>query len=525
MTRSQPSSIQRQAWANTAWTLFSANPSAYIENHDPFGRIQVKALCDAVDSKAYASKTSVMDRLTHRSQHAPDHLQRGIRHQGSQYFYYDHDQEAPACQKQREISRQQHAALAAWVTDQWRTFLMHYPVDRQGLTVTTVLQRWTVFLVPQASSCPATAVAKKLAQASTIQARSIIQMAFWPLIPQALKPVHTVPGLPAFLLHPDAPHAAQILERKQAVSQRALQHQTNRYFRQHGTTAAQAEQVWHRLQLPGPMPARGFWNDGTAAWFSSAGIQRTPAVTLLSHVNLSTNYGVPSIAQATTPYGITSVYRTADLLAVRQAFQQRIASYRPAQALVDPSLADLVACLVWLNRHARKLQHLVPTLYAARRFGLVRYYKEQKDAAYQLKDAALLRLAPHGTFTWHKLSAGWHAALTFPGPLHRSYTFHLPAIPDPLPEDFLAISDPFPVRSSPRWSIHGHPLRLQDAQATLAAFIAHEAIPAAAQALAAAHDRSTARYLATHYSRRRPWYDEEDDDENDWDIDNDEEDW
>ena len=510
MAKSQPSSIQHQAWAETAWTIFSANPSAYIENHDLFGRIQVKALCDAVDSDVYASKTSVMDRVMHRSQKAPDHHQRGIMRQVNQYLYYDHDQEALARQKQREISRQQHAALAAWVTDQWRAFLMHHPVDRQGLTVTTVLKHWTVFLLPQASFCPVPDVAKKLAQASAIQARSIVQMTFWPLIPQALKPVHTVPGLPAFLLHPEAPQATQILQRKQAASQRALQRQNARYFHQHGTTSTEAEHVWHRLQLPGPMPARGFWNDGTTAWFSSSGIQHTPAVTLLSHLKLSTHYGVQPIAFATTPYGISSVYRTADLLAAQQASQHRIASYRPAQALVDLSLSDLVACLVWLNRHARKLQHLVPTLYAARRFGLVRYYKEQKDAAYQLKDAALLRLAPHGTLTWHKLSAGWHAALTFPGPHHRSYTFHLPAIPDPAPEDFLAISAPFPVRSSPRWQIQGHILRLQDAQATLAAYVAHKAIPAAAQALVTAHDRSEARYLATRSSTRRRWYDEED---------------
>lgn len=192
-----------------------------------------------------------------------------------------------------------------------------------------------------------------------------------------------------------------------------------------------------------------------------------------------------------------------------------------------PTTEELVACLVLLNRHARRLQRQVPELYQARAWGLVSYYKAQKDQAYALKDAALLRLAPLAQIAWHQLPAGWHAALTLSGSDHRSYTFHLPAIPPDPPQNPPVFFEPFPLRKSPRWILRHAPLRLKDAMATLESWVADHSIPDAAADLVTAHQRSEDQYRTAKQARRpvRYFYDTHDEeDEDPWDAFSDEDD-
>lgn len=513
---------ERQAWAEAAWDLLQHHPARFIADGQSFGRVNMRSLCDAVDPHAYSHKFSVMDRLMHIAAQTKKQTGQWIERQQSQYIFRDDHAEQIVAAQKKAADQQQRLNLQHWVRNAWQSFAQSHPKVLRGMTVTTAQKHYTQWLTAHADTCPDLRVAQKLTTHAGPQAIAFVRRSFWSALDL---PIQALPGLTPFLLDPTHPDAETILRKKRQSSLRAFNRQRAAYYRRHGTTEEAAHAVWHSLGLSDPMP-RGFWNEGAVAWWSSFGLRQTPDVTLLSHLKLHAAYGANPIGWAVTPYGLSRVYRTTEVLAAREAFQTQRAAFAVPRLLHHPTTEELVACLVLLNRHARRLQRLVPTLYQARAWGLVRYYKAQKIQAYALKNAVLLRLAPLAQIAWHQLPAGWHAALTLSGPDHP-YTFHLPAVPSDPPQNPPVFSEPFPVRKSPRWILRHAPLRLKDAMATLDAWVADHSIPDASADLVEAHQRSEVRHRAAKQARQPIRYFDEtcdDEDEDPWDALSDEED-
>ena len=515
--------VQRQTWAQTAWSFLQDDPRPFITGHDFYGAILPSLLCQAISDEAVPWSQSVMDRTLalSRSFASPDKWMEKV---GNTYIWHDRAAEA----RDRQQKQREKTAGKQWVLRLWQDFLDETHADQAGWSVSRVRRHFDRRLLSQWADCPYSLWHSRLSVAvapkhQDFQRQRILD-ALWNTLPMTIA---QLPGLPPFIVpigtawkDADTP----LLRKKRAISQqrqfRAQDKYRERYYQLHQTTKATAETVWQSLGIVRSMPFPGFWNEGTEPWWSHVGLRATPEVGLLSHFGLHHSLvGLHSVGFAATPYGVRAVYWADDIRQAQERLKTRQASYAPSRILTAPTITELVGCLVIVNRHARKVSRLLPSLYTAHRFGLVAYWKDRKDAAYALKDAALLRLASAAEISWHHLPHGWHAALTFQGPNSQSYTLHLPAIPDTPPRTALTFDTPFPVRLAPSWTFRGYRWRLQDAWATLEHWVSITPVPDTVQPLAQAHGRSQAVYRSTQIVRRSYYNDHGDDDDGDWNSD------
>lgn len=146
-----------------------------------------------------------------------------------------------------------------------------------------------------------------------------------------------------------------------------------RYFRKHNTTEANALRVWKKIGGIGPVPVPGFWNVGDEAHFSRCALGLNEEFSLLSHHNMRYRpKSLYSVGIGHTPYGEVPVYRTSDVVDYKNCSEERRSKQRLPQVF-DFNLSTIVACLVMVNRHARRLSRVVPLYYKLDMHGVCGY--------------------------------------------------------------------------------------------------------------------------------------------------------
>lgn len=299
------------------------------------------------------------------------------------------------------------------------------------------------------------------------------------------------------------------------------------YFRRHGTTQEKALEVWKKIGGIGPMPVPGFWNVENKAYFSIRALGPDKEFSLLGHHGLryTPKKGLMPVGIACTPYGEINVYKTADVIEYKKRSEERKTKH-PAR-IFDFDPETIVACLVVVNRYARKLARLVPDYYSYRMHGFCHHRKDERDRLYDLKHNTLIRIAHNATARqWHYSQNGWLLYMTFSTGSGREYGFHLPCEPDSsiLPDrNSVPYVESVPTVDSPRFKVHGKTLRLKDAIATLSAFIEKTEVPECNREIEKWHDDSQELYYKRN-SRFASRWSELDEDDN-WDDDYDDDEW
>ncbi|MCL6477841.1 MAG: hypothetical protein K6T65_05440 [Peptococcaceae bacterium] len=294
-----------------------------------------------------------------------------------------------------------------------------------------------------------------------------------------------------------------------------------KYFKKHKTTEAEALKVWKKIGGIGPMPVPGFWNVGREAHFSRCALGLDKEFSLLGHHGMRYRpKSLTPVGIGHTPYGEMPVYRTADVIDYKKQSEERRAKQRPPH-IFGSDLSTLVACLVIVNRYARRLSRMLPSFYQLDMHGLCSYWKQTKNILYELKNDVLLRLANRSRKKeWHLSEDGWLLYLVFALADGKEYGFHLPCEPDKsvLPDEEEAeFIDFVPVMQSPRFKVKGRVLRLKDAIATLRQFVRTTEIPGDCKKLQEWHQRSKEKYDRKKISCARGWKNDwEDDWEDDW---------